>query len=492
MNLFETKELLKESYTFVRENYSIDPIKDGTKIYKQSSAYGAYVDALAQGLSPRDEAMFRQLAKNLREYVLQEVNVTPNYTAYNQLLLPLLRIFFPRLVAREAITVDPIDKPFTIKYFIKAVAKTSSGTRELPDYSGRVSSGPIIPFTSPIPVTGGSGSGNLVALAGLTSGSVQRDVIIVSVTDGTDTVTVNVVPDNLSGAATFSVTYPTSGNTDDLIVNINFASGDVSIISRDGFTTGVYFTGSIAMESNENMSEVELKLEPYQISALTRKLNVKWSIEFEQDVKALFDLDAQAQMLNILGAQIATDIDKEILNDLIAATNLSGGIQASFPKTPPSGFAFGPKQWYENVVVPIDAISGKIYDKTAIAPANTIICNPLDAAIFQATGEYSKTGDLTGGEYVGTTPYKVGELGNQYKFLITQLMPQGTALVILNPVEPTAAVYAYMPYIPVTIYPWPMTNVPSVTYMTRYAKRVFRPFGIGRLNITQSGQIVLP
>lgn len=484
MELFETTTLLKESYSFIEEQYGFNPVKGGVRIYKEDNAFNAFVDSLSQGLSPRDEVVFKKLANNLRIAILQEANFSTNYTAYNQLLLPLLRIFFPRLVAKEAVTVDPLEKPFDIKYFIKAVAKTVGGSVvELPDYSGTLSSGPMIPTTTAITVSGGIGSGNLVALAGLASGSLQRDVMIISVTDGTDNVAVNVYPDNLTGVANITVTYPTSGHTDELIVNIDFSTGNVEIISKGGYTTGVYFSGTIAMETNENLTEVEFKLEPYQISAISRKLNIKWSIEFEQDVKALFDIDAQAQLLNLLGAQIATDIDKEIITDLITAASISAQTD-SFSKTPPAGFAFGPKQWYENILPKINALAGVIYQKTAIAPGNTIICNPLDAAILQSTGEYSKTGDLTGGELVGTIPYKIGELSNSYKVLVSQLVPQGKMLILLNPVEPTAAVYAYMPYIPVTIYPWPMVNIPSLSYMTRYAKRLFRPNGIALLNIT--------
>jgi hypothetical protein len=37
----------------------------------------------------------------------------------------------------------------------------------------------------------------------------------------------------------------------------------------------------------------------------------------EQDMRALFDVSMQAEIVNILGQQVALDIDREIINALI-------------------------------------------------------------------------------------------------------------------------------------------------------------------------------
>jgi hypothetical protein len=484
---FDIKSLLKDAYTVVQESSGVHPVKEYKAALENQDAFNTYVEALSQGLSPRDEMIFKKLASNLREVILTESNFTTAYSAYNSLLLPLLRIFFPRLVAREAVSIDPMEKPFIVRYFLRAIAKKPDNTMtELPDYSGTASSGPQIPATTLVTLTDGRGSGNLITLAGYSSGSLQRDLLIVSTTDGTDTVTVNVSPDTITGTAEFQVTYPTSNNTDRLIVKVNYDTGEVDILSVNDHTTGVYFSGTLTMESNDpnQLTTVELKLEPYQIAAVSRKLNIRWSPEFEQDVKALFDIDAQSQLLSLLGAQIATDVDREILNDLALGASSSMATQDTFSITPPANFAFGPKQWYENIVVHINYLAGQIYQKTAIAPGNIIITSPKNVAILQSTGEYSKLGDLTTGVLAGTTPYAIGEFSNAYKVLVTQLMPDNFMLVILKPQEPAAAVYAYMPYIPTSIYPWPMTTIPSLTFMTRYAKRLFRPQGLAKLTIT--------
>jgi len=58
-------------------------------------------------------------------------------------------------------------------------------------------------------------------------------------------------------------------------------------------------------------------------------------------------------------------------------------------------------------------------------------------------------------------------------------------ILVLKPEDSRAAVYFYSPYIPVTVYPWPMSNIPSVSFMTRYGKAMVRPQGVAILNITK-------
>jgi hypothetical protein len=50
---------------------------------------------------------------------------------------------------------------------------------------------------------------------------------------------------------------------------------------------------------------------------MTKKLKAKWSPELGQDLNAYHNLDAEVELTQILSEQIALEIDREILNDLI-------------------------------------------------------------------------------------------------------------------------------------------------------------------------------
>jgi hypothetical protein len=494
-----TKLLLEDTYGMLARK-GVHPIKNAGELYGDDANFNTFISSLAEGLDPRTEKLFRETATQMRKVVLESTTMQTINTPYNYLLLPLLRIYFPKLVSMQAVTVDTMDKPFVIKYFLQATAQAYNGqTYNIPDFSGNVSLGPQVPVNTSITIGASGGSINLVSAAGVQNTStagVEHDVKFISATGSAGTVTLNVVPDNTTGDASFTVAY-SSGAADNFVARVNYVTGQVIVTFVSGVnasgtavatpnTTSLAVSGTISMQNNENITQMNMSLQPFEFSAIERKLRTTWSIELEQDIQALMDLDLQTTMLELLGSQIAVDIDREIIGDLIlTAQTLNSGNTQTFSKTPQGNFAFGPTKWYENLVVAINTASSQIYSDTAIDVANIVLCNNLDTVLLQSTGQYSKTGGMVGqSEYTGTTPFKVGELANSWTVLSTPLVPQGKMVVLLKSEDPAAAVYLYAMYRPLTIYPWPLGNVPSLTLMSRYAKRALRPKGIGIVNIT--------
>ena len=50
---------------------------------------------------------------------------------------------------------------------------------------------------------------------------------------------------------------------------------------------------------------------------MTKKLKAKWTPELGQDLNAYHNLDAEVELTQILSEQIALEIDREVLNDLL-------------------------------------------------------------------------------------------------------------------------------------------------------------------------------
>jgi hypothetical protein len=63
--------------------------------------------------------------------------------------------------------------------------------------------------------------------------------------------------------------------------------------------------------------EIDIKIESIAVTAATRKLRARWSPELAQDLNAYHSLDAEVELTQILSEQIALEIDREILNDLL-------------------------------------------------------------------------------------------------------------------------------------------------------------------------------
>ena len=203
----------------------------------------------------------------------------------------------------------------------------------------------------------------------------------------------------------------------------------------------------------------------------------------EQDMRALFDVSMQAELVNLLGQQIALDIDREIINSLVtgnlrlnAATH-----QGSFDRTPPGGYLWGTKYWHENIIPVLNTLSAQIYTDTNMEAGNTILANPLDVAILE---------DLQGFNYTGTSSAD-GDLGyrsatvsgGKWRVLTSAVVTQGTMLVVYKPAEELRCVYLYCPYVPAVLHPFPLGYTPALTILSRYATSLVRANGICTLSI---------
>ena len=59
------------------------------------------------------------------------------------------------------------------------------------------------------------------------------------------------------------------------------------------------------------------RLSRIAVTAETRKLRARWSPELAQDLNAYHSLDAEVELTQILSEQVALELDREILNDLL-------------------------------------------------------------------------------------------------------------------------------------------------------------------------------
>jgi hypothetical protein len=97
---------------------------------------------------------------------------------------------------------------------------------------------------------------------------------------------------------------------------------EVAFPIKDGLADGgalgsVVGTANWGLEANANIPEIDIKVDSIAITAVTKKLKAKWTPELGQDLNAYHNLDAEVELTSILSEQIALEIDREILQDLI-------------------------------------------------------------------------------------------------------------------------------------------------------------------------------
>ena len=481
------KELLQEVYATTKKLSGVDPSKPGNlkAVLVDDAAFDCYVTGLAESIeNKKDRTAFCQLAENTRINLLE--NSMFQINPYETLTLPILRVFYPKLVAKEAVTVSPMDKPETIKAFIKATfaPSNSSTSYNAPVTGTDVSQGAAIgtPISGGIPVP--SEGYDVLTQIDLTSDQahLERDFEITGVSaDGTTWIDIVISP-AVEGHFSSSVTVST-GVTDVISGKVDYLNGTVDVSSTTSYIKYVRYTVTTSLEENRINPSVTLNVDKIRLYARDRQISANWTINMEQDMRALFDVSMQAEIVNILGQQIALDIDREIINALITAnTRLNDAThKKTFNRTPDAAYTWGTKYWHENIIVPLNELSGQIYTDTNIEAGNTILANPLDVAILEDLQTFNYTGTSSVDGDLGYRSATVA--GGKWKVLTSAVVAQGTMLMVYKPVEELKAVYFYSPYVPAVLHPYPLGYTPSLTILSRYATALVRASGIATLTI---------
>ena len=226
-------------------------------------------------------------------------------------------------------------------------------------------------------------------------------------------------------------------------------------------------------------------MEKIQLRVRDRQITGEWTVQMEQDARQLFDLDIQSELVNVVGEQIAIDIDSEIITALINANTTSNPASHSrtFDKNPDSTFLLGRKAWYENILDDLNTLSAQVYNSSYLGSANTLACNPLDAAIFQSLNSYEYVGGSVDG---GSLNYRATVGNGAWNVLVSSVVPSGKIIVKYRSNDRSRSVYCYAPYVPALLHPYPLGAIPSMTILSRYATAMVRPEGIAVLTITDS------
>ena len=485
------KELLQEVYRTTKKISGIDPSKPGNlkAVLVDDAAFEAYVTGLAESIeNKKDRQVFVQLAENTRINLLE--NSMFQINPYETLTLPILRVFYPKLVAKEAVTVSPMDKPESVKAFIRAQFAPANEPENLfdapvsgtnPDISRGVGIGTPVIATVDVPQQ----AYDVLLAGGLTKvkAHLERDFEITGVSyDGTAWTSASIVP---AVEGHFSSSEEIVGRGTDVVSGlVDYLNGTLAVSNVTGVVNYIRYRVTTSLEENRINPTVTLRVDKVRLYARDRQISANWTINMEQDMRALFDVSIQAEIVNILGQQVALDIDREIINALLVAnTRLNDATThtGSFTRTPPDTYTWGTKYWHENIIPILNQLSGQIYTDTNIDSGNTILANPLDVAILEDLQTFNYTGTASVDGDLGYRSAVVA--GGKWKVLTSAVVTQGTMLMVFKPMEELKAIYFYSPYVPAVLHPYPLGMTPSLTILSRYATALVRSNGIAALTI---------
>jgi hypothetical protein len=278
-------------------------------------------------------------------------------------------------------------------------------------------------------------------------------------------------------------------------------------VGGDGDTLTIpTFESNFATTPSPVIPEIDIKIESIAVTAVTRKLRAKWSPELAQDLNAYHSLDAEVELTQILSEQIALEIDREILNDLLTQAkttrfwsrapgkfvNRVSGAEVNKNNTlaPGPTFAGTVREWYETLVETIIDVANEIHRLTLRGSANFIVVSPDVATMLEASVLYRPAYTLDGDGQVGQ-PFtlgaeKVGTLSNRFTVYKDPYFPRNKILVGYKGGSYLETGYVYAPYVPLIVTPTifaPEDFTPRKGVMTRYGKKMVRSDFYGTVTV---------
>ena len=241
--------------------------------------------------------------------------------------------------------------------------------------------------------------------------------------------------------------------------------------ARGDFEAGASYAVPNAESATEIViPEINVSMRSEAIVAKTKKLKAQWTPEFAQDLNAYHSLDAEAELTAVMSEYISLEIDLEILDMLISSaaagteywTALNNGVYNSsnangfdFPTTTSqTGFFNTQGQWFQTLGTKMQKLSNIIHQRTLRGGANFCVVSPTVATILESIPGFASTsnGDVTVASYAFGVQ-KMGQINNRYTVYKNPYMKENTILMGFKGSQflETGAVFA--PYIPLIMTP---------------------------------------
>ena len=215
-----------------------------------------------------------------------------------------------------------------------------------------------------------------------------------------------------------------AGNPDKIVVSYHKKAAN-------NYTRGDFEATAAQIDNNPELDidipELDIALKSIPIIAKTRKLKAVWTPELAQDLNAYHSVDAEAELTALLSEYISMEIDLEILDMLYAGATAKterwsarvgyeyDSATSLFAQSSGESNAYTKGEWFQTLGNKIQAVSNAIHQKTLRGGANFLVVSPETATIIESIPGYAAdtTGEATEKSFAMGVQ-KVGALNNRY------------------------------------------------------------------------------
>ena len=387
-----------------------------------------------------------------------------------KILIPMIRRTFPELISNEIVGVQPMGGPVGLAFALRYRYNSESlgyGIDGQFDKDGKKVAGN----------KGGFGVQN----PGLYEEGVTS--IKTPATDTTNATTETVKRGKEIGYQFIDSRY--TGASAAYLSGLDKNSTNEAGLSGETWTFAEEDAGVAALlndyEITGNIPQVDISFEKTAVTAGTRRLGARWSVELEQDLKNMNGIEIDTEITGAMSYEIQAEIDREMITRILQVALNAGQWVTWDASTADARWSMErSRDFYQHLILE----ANKIGIRNRRGSANFIVCTPTVAAMIEAMPEF--VGGPVNGN-VDTQPVGIAKVGslsrrfNVYRDTRTPVQSERNgytgratrpeyALLGYKGSEYYDTGLIYCPYIPIMVQRTIGTNdfAPRVGMLTRY------------------------
>lgn len=493
---------------------------------------------LLEGIkSENEKSTMSMLLENQAKQLIVETNTMGGTNSmqgggYNSenwagVALPLVRRVFGDIAAKEFISVQPMNLPSGLVFYLDFKygnnvapfkvndslysANPTTNVTDITSTSSLYEAGRFNYSLNPFTQSGLTGTSGSVTWADINQDTTYNTASLKKVTIPASAITASMdanavrsfVMSSGSNVASSDILQQfTSYNNTNGVFTFILSGTSATTVLPSGTNYTMYYSvqptpaargdyedgGNLSQANPIVIPEIQVQLKSESIVAKTRKLKAQWTPEFAQDLNAYQSVDAEAELTGILSQYISMEIDLELLDMLIqnafttdywSALNNNVWNGTSFTQTSATtgGYYNAQGGWFQTLGTKLQKVSNKIHQLSLRGGANFLVCSPTVATIMESIPGFATDGDGEKDTF-NFGVQKIGNLNSRYKVYKNPYMTENVILMGYKGSQFLECGAVFAPYVPLIMTPLlydPNTFTPRKGLMTRYAKKMIRP-----------------
>lgn len=448
----EYEKQLAERWNWIAEDISDEETRLNTMLVLENS----YKKMVSDGSIPQGWLQNVLLAEDNEEGTLTEApqmsGAVGDYVI-PKVMFPVIRRVMPELIANKLVSVQPLQQPTGVIYYITyRYSDSKSNVKAGDEFSGNPYQ--TDPAYSTYYTSEKLGPIEFEVTSNTTQSNINVDdkqipvYIPTSVGESADKVLENAIK-FLDEDANKNETYKrveifNNENKKAILIKYAAKEGDNKIVfkSDDGVTPlatldldtkkltfteqAAYIIGSDSkpadnepakkftvfivynQEGTSRIPEMEFDIDHMDVSTTSRKLKVRWTKEAEQDMNAYHKIDVEQELVKVAAVQTNYEIDRQIMNaiDDIVISQLVGSFNWADDEV--NGTTGNYLDRHRALAQRMYQYCTKVAMFNRLAPADWAVCSPQVAAALQMLPDW-KAGEISHNK---STFYNAGSLGN--------------------------------------------------------------------------------